>query len=207
MMSGDANRFVTIDTSALGRQDAYRLLNGAVIPRPIAFVTTVGAAVPGRPRVVNGSPYSSLITLSPDPPLLGFIIGGATRSDTLANLRETGEFVIHAVSEAMAARVERCAGAFSSETSEVDAVGFTTIESDIVAPPRIVQSPIHFECRLDRIIELGIAPDWLIVGRVLCAHIDGTVIDGLNINPLAWQPIGRIAGATFCRVGELIRVP
>lgn len=200
------SQFITLDTGSLGRDDAYTLLNGAVIPRPIAFVTTVGAPS-AAPRVVNGSPYSSLITLTPDPPMLGFIIGGMARSDTLANLQATGEFVINAVSEAMAERIERCAGPFAPHVSEVDAVGFSVIESTRIAPPRIADSPIQFECRLERIVELGNAPDRLVMGRVLCAHVDASILDGLKIDPLAWQPLGRIAGRTFCRIGELLRIP
>lgn len=194
-----------IEFCGLGRDDAYTLLSGIVLPRPIAFVTTLSPEIDGR-RVVNAAPFSSFITLTPDPPLVGFITGGTARSDTLANVRRTGQFVINSVTESMAGKIERCAEPFPEHVSEVEVVGFSLVDSVRVAPPRVQESPIHLECRLERLVEFGRAPDCLIVGEVLCAHVADEIIDGLRIDPLAWRPLGRIAGGIFSRVRELIRV-
>ena len=194
-----------IDFTGLGRADAYTLLSAIVIPRPIAFVTTLGPERNGQ-RVVNAAPFSSFITLTPDPPLVGFITGGTARSDTLDNVRRSGEFVINSVTESLALRLERCSEAVPADVSEIDVAGFALVKSETVAPPRVKESPIHLECRLEQLIEFGSAPDCLIVGRVQCAHVADDIVSGVKIDPLAWKPLGRIAGGLFSRVRELIRV-
>jgi flavin reductase (DIM6/NTAB) family NADH-FMN oxidoreductase RutF len=190
-----------IDLRDLPVADAYAFLMGAVVPRPIAFVTTLGAT-----GVVNAAPFSSFVALSPHPPLVGFVVGGweGRRKDTLANIARSGEFVINTVTEGLAQAVQRSAAPLPPEQGEVDAIGLATQPSVKVAPPRIASAPIALECVLDRIVPFGAAPDRLIAGCIVRAFLAEGLWRGGRIERSAWQPLGRLGGGAFCRLGEVI---
>ncbi len=183
-----------IDLAALATRMVYGFLMSAVVPRPIAIVTTVG---PGG--VVNAAPFSSFIALSPKPPLVGFIVGGweGRRKDTLANIERGGEFVANTVTESMAMAVQACAAELPPGESEVAHAKLTTRGSVLVAPPRLADSPIALECRLEKIVPLGDAPDNLLVGRILRAHVADALWHDDKIDRAAWHPLGRQGGGQF----------
>ena len=164
------------------------------------MVTTVSAS-----DVVNAAPFSSFIALSPQPPTVGFVVGGweGRPKDTLVNIERSGEFVISIVTEAMAPIVEQCTKPLPPDQSEVTLAQLTTIGSTLVAPPRIANSPIAFECRLDRIVPFGNAPDRLIAGRIVRTHLHERVLQDRRIDQTTWKPLGRRGGGTFCGVHEL----
>jgi flavin reductase (DIM6/NTAB) family NADH-FMN oxidoreductase RutF len=191
------------DLAKFAPQDAYGFLMSAVVPRPIALITTSGPA-----GTTNAAPFSSFIALTPNPPMVGVIVGGweGRRKDTLANVERTGEFVANAVTEAMAAAVQGAAAELPPDESELSTVRLETAPSTMVAPLRIAASPIAFECVLDRVVPLGNAPDQLLVGRVVWVHVQDALWRNGRIEGSAWKPLGRVGGGAFCRLSRAFRL-
>lgn len=190
-----------IDLAQLTRVERYKLLTGAVIPRPIAFVTTVGPN-----GGINAAPFSQFVILAVDPGLLGISIGPRPGSlkDTLVNIEASREFVINMVPDTWAAAVQQSGEEYPAEVSEVDELGLECVPSIRVHPPRIAASPIQFECRLERIIELGSAPNRFVVGEVVMMHVARGLSSAGKIDPRAYAPLARIGGRNYVRLGEII---
>src|SRR4051812_15342930 len=135
------------DLAAIPASDAYKLLVSTVVPRPIALATTVDAD--GR---VNAAPFSFFNAVSSVPPVvvLGVSPGdsaGDGYKDTERNIRDSGEFVVNLVDEAIAERMNVCAVDFPSAIGELDMAGLTPVASVGIRPPRIAESPVSFECK------------------------------------------------------------
>lgn len=173
----------------------YRLLSGAVVPRPIALVTTVDAA--GRP---NAAPFSFFGVLSHDPATLAIGIeqGADGRvKDTARNIRETAELTVHIVDAALAAQMEICASPVAPGVSELALAGLQTVPGRDVAAPRILAAPIALECRLLRHVDLGPARD-IVLAEVLGLFVrDAAVNDRGHIAPDAVDAIARLGGKTY----------
>jgi flavin reductase (DIM6/NTAB) family NADH-FMN oxidoreductase RutF len=169
----------------------------------IALVTTLAAS-----GTVNAAPFSSFVALSPRPPLVGFVCGGweGRRKDTLANVERSGEFVVNVVAEAMAAAVQRCADPLSAEESEIAVSKLATAPSTRIGVPRLADVPISLECRLETIVDLGDAPDRLIVGRIVYVHLADGVRRNSRIDPQSWRPLGRVGGGAFCGLSAPFRI-
>src|SRR3954454_10198429 len=142
------------DLTKIGETDAYKLLVSTVVPRPIALATTVDAA--GR---VNAAPFSFFNAVSSRPPVVVLGINGegpgGGYKDTESNIRDTGEFVVNLVDEALAERMNICAVDFPSGIGELDQAGLTAIASAEVKPPRIAEAPVSFECKRITGLSLG----------------------------------------------------
>jgi flavin reductase (DIM6/NTAB) family NADH-FMN oxidoreductase RutF len=106
----------------------------------------------------------------------------------------------------MAAQVQRCAEPFPPFVSEVTEAGFSTIPSLAIAPARIGQSLVQFECKLHSTVDFGDPVATLVVGDVVMAHIESRVVDGRRINHAALNPLGRIAGRSYCKTREVVHV-
>ena len=164
------------DLSQIPATDAYKLLVSTVVPRPIALATTVDKA--GR---VNAAPFSFFNAVSSIPPVVVLGIspgeaGGDGYKDTERNIRDSGEFVVNLVDEALAERMNICAVDFPTGTGELDLAGLKAVPSCGVRPPRIAQSPVSFECRRITGLSLG-ANSVLEVGRVMHIHIRDDLVD------------------------------
>jgi flavin reductase (DIM6/NTAB) family NADH-FMN oxidoreductase RutF len=130
--------------------------------------------------------------------------------DTLRNLRTTGEFVANIVTEALAEAMNITSTEFPAGVDEFQAAGLTAAPSVVVTPPRVAQSPIHFECRVHQIIELGTEPGAgsLVLGRIVHLHVDPAVMLGADkIDLAALRPIGRLSGPSYCRVTDVFQMP
>jgi flavin reductase (DIM6/NTAB) family NADH-FMN oxidoreductase RutF len=195
--------YEVVDLKRLDHDGRYRFLTASVVPRPIALVTSIGSK-----GVLNAAPFSQFIIITYDPPMLGFVVhqGPNGLKDTLNNIRETGEFVVNTVSETMAAQVQRCAEPFSPLVSEVTEAGFDTVPSLVITPARIAQSLVQFECRLHSTVDFGDPVATLVVGDVVMAHVERSVVDGRKINHMALKPLGRIAGRSYCKTSEVVHV-
>ena len=189
------------DPTILTPADFYRFMISAIVPRPIAFVSTVSAA--GR---TNLAPFSYFVALTNRPPLLGVSINrrGEGLKDTVRNIRETGEFVVNVVHEPLLERMVRTSGDWSSEVSEFELVGLTPLASERVRAPRVAESPIQMECRLHREIELGDAT--FMVGEIVLAHASDDVITAERIDVEKLRPVGRLGGDGYSVVRDVIRV-
>lgn len=192
------------DPAALPWKSVYKLLTGSVVPRPIAWVSTVdpdGAA--------NLAPFSFFNAVASRPPIVAFTASVRTtdrgQKDTLRNVRSTGEFVVNIVTEPLAEAMNLTSTEFPPEVDEFQAAGLTAVPSAVVGAPRVAESPIHFECRVHQIVEVGSEPGGgaLILGRVVHIHVDPSVLlgeDKIDIQKL--KPIGRLAGAGYCRTAD-----
>src|SRR3954468_790795 len=164
------------DLAKIAETDAYKLLVSTVVPRPIALATTVDKS--GR---VNAAPFSFFNAVSSRPPVVVLGIngagpGGSSYKDTEQNIRDTGEFVVNLVDEAIAERMNICAVDFPNTVGELEHADLHPIPSVGVRPPRIAESPVSFECR--RITGLSLGPrSTLEIGRVIHIHIRDDLVD------------------------------
>jgi len=168
------------DLAAIPQSDAYKLLVSTVVPRPIALATTVD-----REGRVNAAPFSFFNAVSSIPPVvvLGISPGagddggpGDGYKDTERNIRDTGEFVVNLVDEALAEQMNICAVDFPSAIGELGEAGLTPVASVGVRPPRIAEAPVSFECQRITGLSLG-ARSTLEVGRVIHIHIRDDLVD------------------------------
>ncbi|MHA3700599.1 flavin reductase family protein [Jatrophihabitans sp. YIM 134969] len=157
------------DPAALGVRPFYKLLTAVVVPRPIAWVSTVG-----RDGTVNLAPHSFFTVACTDPPVVQFTSVG--RKDSLDNVEATREFVVALTPERLLEQVNATGTDFPPHVDEFAAVGLTPEPSQLVAPPRVAESPVALECRLLSTVSFGNCT--VVFGRVLLAAIDEDVLDG-----------------------------
>ena len=190
------------DMQALSPSERYRLLISAVVPRPIAWVSTLAAS-----GVANLAPFSYFIALSSDPPLVGIAVQDreGDPKDTLRNIRETGEWVVNVVDEPRLAAMVATAGEWPRGTSEFGAAGIAQAGSERVKAPRVADSPIQLECRLHREIPLGNCV--FVVGEVLIARVDDRVLLDGKVDPAALAAVGRLGGEFYAPLREVARMP
>ncbi|MBS1218753.1 MAG: hypothetical protein H6R21_1886 [Proteobacteria bacterium] len=193
------------DAAKLSWQDQYKLMVGTVTPRPIALVTTLGRDGP------NAAPFSFFNAVGSDPAMLMFSVGDRSgqAKDTVRNIRETPEFVVHIVSDAIRDKMNVCAVDYPFGVNELEKAGFTAVPSRKVRPPRIAEAPVALECRLMQIVELGRKPYHVVFGEVVYFHYhDGIVNDRFHVDVGAVNPIGRLAGkGGYCRVTDRFEMP
>src|SRR5438045_8266699 len=164
------------DLARIAQSDAYKLLVSTVVPRPIALATTVDA--PGNSKA---APFSFFNAVSSVPPVvvLGISPGdsaGDGWKDTERNIRDTGEFVVNLVDEALAERMNVCAVDFPKDIGELEKAELHPVASVEVRPPRIAEAPVSFECKRITGLSLG-ARSTLEVGRVIHIHIRDDLVD------------------------------
>jgi flavin reductase (DIM6/NTAB) family NADH-FMN oxidoreductase RutF len=195
-----------IDFESLTSKDRYKLLVGFIIPRPIAFVTTLG-----RDGVANAAPFSFFNVFGENPAtvVLGIQMRpDGTMKDTGRNILETGEYVINMVDEAIAEPMNVCAVDFPPGVSELEAAGLTLEPSRAVKPGRIAEAPVAFECR--HVHSVTFRPDRsLIIGEVVWMRARDDVIDPqtLRLRPEAYHPVGRLYGNMYSRQSERFEIP
>lgn len=195
--------FESLDLAALEYDRRYKLLMASVVPRPIALVTSLG-----EHDVVNAAPFSAYVVLSIDPPLLGVSVAlreGRVYKDTRRNIERTGEYVVNSVTADMVSQVQQAGKEYPPEVSEVAEVGFNTVPSEVVRPPRIAESPLQFECRLSDCIEFGQRRSALIVGEIVRAHAVERLLAGGYVDPLVLNAVGRLGGTNYCRLNDIIK--
>ncbi|MEH7347000.1 flavin reductase family protein [Bacillus sp. JJ1532] len=191
-------------------REAYKLLVGSILPRPIAFVTTID-----KQGIVNAAPFSFFTAICADPMLICFSpmrrgTDGA-KKDTLTNIEARKEFVINIVSEDFVEKMNMCATDFPPEIDELDVAGLTKLNSHIVKPPRIGESKIHLECTLYEALHFGeqAGAGSLVIGKVEHVHVADELYDKGRINSERLEPIGRLAGQMYTKpladTFELIR--
>lgn len=188
------------DPDELSSRDFYRLLTALVVPRPIAWISTIGAD-----GVDNLAPHSFFTISCEEPPIVQFSSVG--RKDTLRNIEETGEFVVNLASEDHFEEINATSTDFPWEVSEFDAVGIEREPSLLVKPPRVAASPAVLECRLHSTMRLGNST--VVFGSVVHAAVDQTVlVDGHpeieRMRPLT--RLGKNEWGTMGAVREIMRV-
>jgi flavin reductase (DIM6/NTAB) family NADH-FMN oxidoreductase RutF len=202
-----ADTMTTLDPAEQKPQDIYKLLVGSVVPRPIAFVSSVDAE-----GVRNLAPFSFFTVASANPPIVCFcpMVRGAVSKglkptkDTLRNIIETHEFVVNIVSEEFAAQMNASSAELPPEVDEFLVSGLTPLASDLVRPPRVAESHVQMECRLQQVIHVSTEPlgGSLVLGEVLRFHVSASLLDNFRIDPDKLQAIGRMAGSTYTRTRD-----
>jgi flavin reductase (DIM6/NTAB) family NADH-FMN oxidoreductase RutF len=205
---------ISIDAGTLGASEMYVFLRDSVIPRPIAWVSTVNAA--GK---TNLAPFSFFNVVSPHPPIVGFSCGPrgdnfdqelAEEKDTLMNIRAGREFVVNIVPERLIDEMARSSDPLAHGESEFDHTGLVEAPSTAVRPPRVQGVPVALECRLYDILDVGVNV-W-IMGTVVHMHVDPACYLGAQgkhqhrVNLLArteQRPVGRLDRANFGRLREV----
>lgn len=191
------------DPAEHAAKDIYKLMIGAIVPRPIAFVSSADAD-----GVRNLAPFSYFTACSTNPPVVCFcsaVRGGAEpQKDTLRNIRATGEFVVNIVTEEIAAPMNATSAEVGPEVDEFELSGLTPQASERVRPPRVAESPIQMECRLRQVIEVSALPGGgnLVLGDVLLFHIREDLLEDGKIDPEKLRAIGRMGGPTYVRTRE-----
>ena len=185
-----------IDIQALSKRDRYFLITNMIVPRPIAWVTSMGAD-----GTVNAAPFSFFNVMSATPPVLGFGVGGW--KDTVRNIAETKEYVINIVPEAQAEAMNITAIEFPSGESELPQAKLEPTPSQKVRVPGIAQSPIHIEMRYRDMIRLEAdgATNYWVMGDIVHVHIDDALWSDGRIPYDQLQPLGRLGGSWYTRVG------
>lgn len=189
-----------IDPAELGAEKAYRLLTGIVVPRPIAWVTSLSHA-----GTVNLAPFSAFTFVSPKPPMLAISVGrkSGVYKDTARNILDREEYVIHIADSPLMSAVHESSAEHPPEVSEVEVLGLETTPSDHIAVPRLTAAPIAMECRFRQCLEFGDTRSRLIVGEVVAFHIKDSLFANDKIETESLDPIARIAGPRYARLGEI----
>ena len=195
---------MVIDPSAAGPQNVYKLLIGVVVPRPIAFVSTIGSD-----GILNLAPFSFFTVASANPPVVVFCPmvpgSGSNRcKDTLRNVEMTKEFVLNIVSEDFADKMNTTSGDYRPEVDEFAVSGLTPLPSDLVRPPRVAESRVQMECRLAQVVRVSENPlgGSLVLGEVLRFHVAEEIFDDFRIDPDKLRAIGRMGGPTYARTTD-----
>ena len=199
---------IPFDTATLSNREAYKLLTSAVVPRPIAWVSTLNPEG-GR----NLAPFSYFNVMSAVPPTLMFSVGhtGSERGfkDTYDNLSQTKECVVNIVDESVAEAMNDSATNYPPEVDEFEMARLTPLESVHVAPFRVAESPVHFECKLNQILTLEneYGRSDVMVCDILTIHVAESVYMGDHkIDPVKLKVIGRMAGSGYIRSHDLFEM-
>ncbi|HEV2273810.1 MAG TPA: flavin reductase family protein [Acidobacteriaceae bacterium] len=201
-------KMLKIDPSEHPVSDIYQLLVGSVVPRPIAFVSTVDAD-----GVRNLAPFSYFTVCSANPPVIAFCPavreGPLTTKDTLRNIIATREFVVNIVSEHFAEQMNATSASVPPEVDEFALSGLTPIESDLVTPARVGESHVQMECKLLQIVHVSDKPGGgsIVLGEVLRFHVREGLGEGCKIDPDKLKAIGRMAGSTYARTTDRFDLP
>jgi flavin reductase (DIM6/NTAB) family NADH-FMN oxidoreductase RutF len=189
-----------IDPKDLSRRENYAFLISAIVPRPIAFVSTVG-----RDGVLNLAPFSFFMGVTSDLPILAVSVGrrkGALK-DTARNIADTRQFTVNIVDEDVADAMVRTSGDYPPDADEFDIAGLTPVPSDRIRPPRVGECKVSLECAEILSISVGRGKSRLILGEVLVAHVDDSILEGRIIDPRKLKPVGRLGGASYCKVRDI----
>jgi flavin reductase (DIM6/NTAB) family NADH-FMN oxidoreductase RutF len=189
-----------IDPSALDAEKAYRLITGIVVPRPIAWVTSKSSG-----GTLNLAPFSAFTFVSPKPPMLAISVGrkAGVYKDTAHNILNNEEYVVHIADSSLMMAVHESSTEYPPDVSEVEQLGLATVPGERIRVPRLAAAPIAMECRFRQCLEFGETRSRLIVGEVLVFHIRDDLMQNGKIETEALDPIARIAGPRYARLGEI----
>lgn len=189
-----------IDPALHAPSETYKLMIGAIVPRPIGFISTISPE--GH---YNLAPFSFFTAICSDPPVVCFASG--TRNPpkhSLANARATGEFVVNIVTEEIADQMNLCAGDYPADTDEFAISRLTPVSSHLVRPPCVLESPVNMECRVLQIVDVSTRPAGgsLVIGEIVHFHIDSSMLNNMRIDPDKLRAIGRMGGNGYSRTRD-----
>jgi flavin reductase (DIM6/NTAB) family NADH-FMN oxidoreductase RutF len=192
------------DPKSLKHRDLAHLLTDVVVPRPIAWISTVDER-----GIYNLAPFSSYSMVSNRPLLICFSVGttrDGQKKDTILNIELTKEFVISVVTEDLAEAMNKTSAPYPRDISEYEEVGLTPVKADLVKAPMVGESPINMECRVLQILEFGQAPalSSLVIGEILLIHVADELYDKQSGRISGLKAVGRLGGDgdIYCRIRD-----
>ena len=197
-----------IDPANQSFSENHKLMIGSIVPRPIALVSTIS-----KKSIKNVAPFSYFNGVCSNPPTIMFAparrgYDGKTK-DTLNNIRETNEFAINIVSEEIVEPMVACSTDYSDEVDEFKISDFTPIQCDKIIAPRVEESKVVFECKLNTIIEIGPSKPgggFVVIGEIVLFHINDDVFKDGKIDLSLLNPVGRLSGNNYSRVFDSFEV-
>ncbi|MGJ3240842.1 MAG: flavin reductase family protein [Anaerolineae bacterium] len=198
----------SFNTSELSKKESYKLMTGAIVPRPIAWVSTIS-----EDGTHNLAPFSFFNGIAVMPPTVGFTVAYADDDrgykDTYTNLIANRECVVNVVTEATANAMNTTAIGFEPHVDEFQQANLTPLASEFIRPMRVQESPIQFECRLNQVVTLknDLGHSDLMLCDVLIIHIaDAVYLGDHKIDQSALQAIGRMGGSYYIHTGDIFEM-
>ncbi len=194
-----------LDPQTIPQQHLYKMLIGCVVPRPIAWVSSLSSD-----GVANLAPFSFFMGVCSDPPTIAFSSGrrNDNKKDTIHNLEYTGDFVINVVDDDRAEAMNLSSGDYAPDVSEFDLTGLTPTPGVKVQSPRVVEAPISLECRVAQILQVGRGPHSLVLGEIVYFHIRDDLYNTETgrIDMHALRPVGRLAGQMYSHIHDIFEL-
>ena len=188
--------------------EIHKLMIGSIVPRPIALVSTTS-----KDGNNNVAPFSYFNGVCSNPPTIMFAPArrgwDGHEKDTLINIRNNQEFVINIVSESFAEKMVKCSTDFDPDIDEFQVSGLTPESSSKVSPPKVKESKINLECKLDQIVEIGdgtAGSGFVVLGTIVLFHIDDDIYEDGHILLDKLEPLGRLAGNWYTRPTDNLKI-
>ncbi|MCP1124680.1 flavin reductase family protein [Bacillus sp. 3103sda1] len=197
---------LSIDPSKNTERENYKFLIGSIIPRPIAFVTTIS-----KEHILNGAPFSYFNIVSSNPPMISLAIqrSEGRQKDTAKNILDSKEFVVHIVDEQNVERVNKTAANLPPTQSEIELASFTPIASEKISVLGVQEAKVRMECVLEHSLELGDSDSPgcdLIIGKVVQFHVENEIYEKGRIDPRGLGAVSRLAGHNYAKIGEIFSI-
>ena len=184
---------------------AYKVLIGCVVPRPIAWVSSMSPD-----GVLNLAPFSFFNAVCSNPPTVMFSAGSreGVAKDTVRNVKDTGEYVVNVVNDALVEQMNLSSGEYPPDVDEFALTGLTSAPSVKVTPPRVAEAPISMECRMTQTIPVGNDGYYVVLGEIVQFHIDDAIYDAATgrVDMRKLKPVGRLAGNWYTHVNDLFEI-
>ncbi len=199
---------LSINPESQSAKDNYKLLIGSIIPRPIAFVTTLS-----EEGVLNAAPFSFFNIVTANPPMVAVSVqrkpdGGM--KDTARNAAARGQFVVHIADESYVDAMNETAAPLASDQSEVALAGLTPVASEAIQVPGVSEAKVRMECVLEQSLPLGGTAEEpacdMLIGRVVRFHVQEALFDNGRIDAEGLAPVSRLAGNDYSRLGETFTI-
>ena len=199
---------IQVDPGPQTHQENYKLMTGLVVPRPIAWVTTLSPD--GK---INLAPFSAFTFCCHKPPMVTITVGlheydrRGELKDTLVNILREREFVVNIANQSLLEALHASSAVYPPELSEVEALGLSTCASATIRTPRLAAAPAALECRLHSTVELGEAGDRIVIGQVKMFQVADNLLRNGKVDTRELNPIARLGGPNYAVLGEILTMP
>ena len=192
-----------IDPNEIDKKETYNLFTSVIVPRPIAWVTTVN-----EDGSTNAAPFSFFMGVTISPPRLAISVSSrrGEPKDSARNIIRTKEFVVNLVTQKNVIAMNITAGEFEYGIDEIRQAGLSTTQAEKISTPLIKESPVNMECRLEHVVEIGEPTNYLIIGEVVLFHIDEAIYSDGVVDPHKLQSVGRMGNPLYSNVNDIFRM-
>jgi len=194
---------MNIDPNDIDRKEAYNLFTSVIVPRPIAWVTTLN-----DDGSTNAAPFSFFMGVTSYPPRLAFSVSSrrGEPKDTAKNIMRTEEFVVNLVTKSNAEAMFSTSKEYEYGIDELRQAKLSTGESEKISTPYIKESPVNMECKLEKIVEIGEPTNYMIIGEVILFHIDEAIYSEGVVDPHKLQSVGRMGNPLYSNVNDIFKM-